>query len=224
MAFKPGLELIEASLVGPAVDTLWSITFVEGPDSEDQFTLRLNYLWGREIKSTEIEVRSPLFTALNDAAHAGDPLMSLVGQKNVDFEVLLEPGEWISKLERVPSKLGFRGSIYPSPDSISKVLIDFNFFDVIPNLTVSGRRLADGFVASAGFVVLVLGAGALVSFTGLKAQQQSNDLQVKLKALEICVSLDTKAAANLQARVSGAQIHAAPRLSMKDEMSLHPKR
>jgi hypothetical protein len=73
MPFKPGLELIEASFFDAAPEAFTSVTFVEGPLSEEQFTLHTSTLIHNEIKCNEIEVVSTLFPEMNYYAHENHP-------------------------------------------------------------------------------------------------------------------------------------------------------
>jgi hypothetical protein len=192
MVFKPGFKLVEVSLFDTANGALSAITFVEGPDTIEQFTLRVATLRSKELRSSEIEVRSSLFPEFNAAAHRNEPLFSLVGKEKIDLTIDAQfarpedTAQQIDNLSGLPP--GIYGSIYPSPMNEPKVLFDFYFGEQASPIMGSARRLGDGFAFSATFVAAVMVSGVIGGAVAYQLKGQNkiiNDLSEKDKTFTV---------------------------------------
>jgi hypothetical protein len=206
--FKPGLQVVEASLFETQTGALSGVTFVEGPDREEQFTLVATTLLNRHIRSYEVEILSPLFPAFNNAAHESQQLVSLVGREKIDFTIYTKPIEpW--NIHRSPRdafrpRLRIVGSIYPSPDNPLRTFIRFNFGSFMQPVVVSARRLGEGFMTASLWLVVMLGSATFLGVGGIvfhaekEGERRHKEAMAALKkctpyTMDCDVGLSTKA-------------------------------
>jgi hypothetical protein len=234
MTFKPGLELLEASFFEAASGTLSAITFIEGPEKEEQFTLRVSTLLDREVRPYEIEVISPLFPAFNNAAHENQELVSMVGVLKTDFTIsATRTSLWLSEQELSGTPLPaleLSGSIYPSPGSHLRILIDYKIAGFAGPVVASVRRLGDGFMMTSAWLVATIAGGMLLMTGGFlahaKVESDRRHLQI-MEAMRTCVSYTSNSTIKLSikphAKVTDSEIHSDLSLQNNGRLTVHKK-
>jgi hypothetical protein len=146
-------------------------TVIEGPEEPDQVTFQGLTLWNSELRPSDIEIISPLFQVINEAARAGDPVLGLVGKTRVDLRSTFDVGG-----DQIQSS----AVIYPDIRSAGQYLVESQFAGK-PLASVALQILREGF-ATATIVAIVAGTCFLAAQFQLLRMAKSGNLKISLTA------------------------------------------